>query len=415
MPLVAVAPRPRRGRVLRPPARRAASRRAPWGDALGRPQRTRGTRRDRASRSSARCGRPLFAWCSACRSRTCSRARASRAGRSCARWSCCRWCCHRSSAASRCCYAFQRNDGLVGGWLYDLFGLPVHVHQVGCRPGRDVRRHAVPRDHGRGRAAHDGPALRGRRGQPRRRTVDGVPARDAADDRARAVSPAPRSAWARALGEFGATITFAGQHPGPHADDAARGLPPARVATRPSRSRSAWCCSPSRSSCSSRCATTGSEGCVTLDAERRASSSGRSTSTSRSTRPTGETVAVLGPNGAGKSTLLRALAGLLPIDAGRIAIDGVTWSTTRRRHVTSSPSGARVGVVFQDYLLFPHLSVLRERRVRSAQSRARRGRGARRACRRVARARRSRRPRRRQAARSSRAGSSSASRWRARS
>lgn len=71
----------------------------------------------------------------------------------------------------------------------------------------------------------------------------------------------------------------------------------------------------------------------------------------------GEVVALVGPNGAGKSTLLRALAGLQPVDDGWIELDGV---------LLTDPSGGRpvpthqrpVGVVFQDYLLFPHLSVL---------------------------------------------------------
>ena len=71
----------------------------------------------------------------------------------------------------------------------------------------------------------------------------------------------------------------------------------------------------------------------------------------------GETVAVLGPNGAGKSTLLRALAGLLPLDEGRISIDDtVIDDPTTRTFVV--PERRHVGVMFQDYLLFPHLSVL---------------------------------------------------------
>jgi molybdate transport system ATP-binding protein len=69
----------------------------------------------------------------------------------------------------------------------------------------------------------------------------------------------------------------------------------------------------------------------------------------------GETVAVLGPNGAGKSTMLRALAGLLRIDRGRIVIDGVTVDEpSTHRYVV--PERRSVGVVFQDYLLFPHLT-----------------------------------------------------------
>ncbi len=71
----------------------------------------------------------------------------------------------------------------------------------------------------------------------------------------------------------------------------------------------------------------------------------------------GETVAVLGPNGAGKSTLLRALAGLVPIDAGRIALDGVTVDDPATGTFVV-PEARGVGVVFQDYLLFPHLTVL---------------------------------------------------------
>ena len=69
----------------------------------------------------------------------------------------------------------------------------------------------------------------------------------------------------------------------------------------------------------------------------------------------GRITAILGPNGSGKTTLLNALAGLRPIDHGRIVIgdtvvdDGTLWVPPEER---------RVGVVFQDFLLFPHLSVL---------------------------------------------------------
>jgi molybdate transport system ATP-binding protein len=71
----------------------------------------------------------------------------------------------------------------------------------------------------------------------------------------------------------------------------------------------------------------------------------------------GETVAVLGPNGAGKTTLLRALAGLVPLDDGVVRIDdAVMDQPTSGTYVV--PERRSVGVVFQDYLLFPHLSVL---------------------------------------------------------
>ncbi len=71
----------------------------------------------------------------------------------------------------------------------------------------------------------------------------------------------------------------------------------------------------------------------------------------------GELVVLLGPNGAGKTTLLRALAGLIAIDQGAVYLDGATLedSTTG---VSVPPEKRRIGFVFQDYLLFPHLSVV---------------------------------------------------------
>ena len=71
----------------------------------------------------------------------------------------------------------------------------------------------------------------------------------------------------------------------------------------------------------------------------------------------GELLALLGPNGAGKSTVLRSLAGLIPIDEGRIVIDGTTLDDP----VTDTfvgPEDRSVGFVFQDYLLFEQMSVL---------------------------------------------------------
>ena len=88
----------------------------------------------------------------------------------------------------------------------------------------------------------------------------------------------------------------------------------------------------------------------------RAAARRRSTSTLRLDADDGETVAILGPNGAGKTTVLRALAGLLPIDRGRIELDGVVLDDGARVFVP--PERRPIGVVFQDYLLFPHLSVL---------------------------------------------------------
>lgn len=70
----------------------------------------------------------------------------------------------------------------------------------------------------------------------------------------------------------------------------------------------------------------------------------------------GEVVAVLGPNGSGKSTLLSALAGLVPLHSGRVVLDGAVVEDPAQR--IRQPAAQRsVGLAFQDYLLFPHLSV----------------------------------------------------------
>jgi molybdate transport system ATP-binding protein len=71
----------------------------------------------------------------------------------------------------------------------------------------------------------------------------------------------------------------------------------------------------------------------------------------------GEVVALVGPNGAGKTTLLRVLAGLHPLDAGRIELAGQVLED-RREAVHRSPAQRAVGVVFQDHLVFPHLTAL---------------------------------------------------------
>ncbi|MDG4795848.1 ABC transporter ATP-binding protein [Micromonospora sp. WMMD1082] len=69
----------------------------------------------------------------------------------------------------------------------------------------------------------------------------------------------------------------------------------------------------------------------------------------------GEVVALLGPNGAGKTTALRTLAGLLPLAAGHLTLAGRDLDHPGRRMWTP-PERRPIGVVFQDYLLFPHLS-----------------------------------------------------------
>jgi molybdate transport system ATP-binding protein len=66
----------------------------------------------------------------------------------------------------------------------------------------------------------------------------------------------------------------------------------------------------------------------------------------------GAVVAVIGPNGAGKTTLLRAVAGLVEMQ-GEVTVDGESWTTPRRL-----VRERRLGFVFQDQSLFPHLSAL---------------------------------------------------------
>lgn len=73
--------------------------------------------------------------------------------------------------------------------------------------------------------------------------------------------------------------------------------------------------------------------------------------------PPGRTVALLGPNGSGKSTAVAAIAGLLPLDMGRIELAGVVLDDPKQALFVPAES-RRVGLVFQDYLLFPHLNLI---------------------------------------------------------
>ena len=98
----------------------------------------------------------------------------------------------------------------------------------------------------------------------------------------------------------------------------------------------------------------------------------------------GEVLALVGPSGSGKTTILRAIAGLLRVRHGAIHCNGDCWFDDQR-HVFVETRQRRVGYVFQNYALFPHLSALhnvmeamlelpvaeRERRARDVLARVR--------------------------------------------
>ena len=69
---------------------------------------------------------------------------------------------------------------------------------------------------------------------------------------------------------------------------------------------------------------------------------------------TGDIGVLIGPSGCGKTTLLRAVAGLEPVSAGNIKLSGNVVSSAS---VQLAPEARRIGMVFQDYALFPHLDV----------------------------------------------------------
>jgi len=70
-----------------------------------------------------------------------------------------------------------------------------------------------------------------------------------------------------------------------------------------------------------------------------------------------ETLALLGPSGAGKTTILRIIAGLQRPEEGRVTLSGRELMDTAAR-IDLPPEERGVGMVFQDYALFPHMTVL---------------------------------------------------------
>ena len=71
----------------------------------------------------------------------------------------------------------------------------------------------------------------------------------------------------------------------------------------------------------------------------------------------GEVVALLGPNGSGKSTVLRALAGLLRLSGGKVELDGKVLEDPEGR-IRVAAEKRPIAMMFQEYLLFPHLTAL---------------------------------------------------------
>lgn len=73
--------------------------------------------------------------------------------------------------------------------------------------------------------------------------------------------------------------------------------------------------------------------------------------------PSGRVVSVVGPSGSGKTTLMRILAGLERPDAGRVIHNGAPWFDSELKAFVK-PQHRRVGYVFQEYTLFPHLTLM---------------------------------------------------------
>ncbi len=71
----------------------------------------------------------------------------------------------------------------------------------------------------------------------------------------------------------------------------------------------------------------------------------------------GEVLALVGPSGSGKTSILRAIAGLMPQAHGHVACSGVLWMDPALNRPVPARA-RRVGMVFQDYALFPHLTAL---------------------------------------------------------
>lgn len=74
--------------------------------------------------------------------------------------------------------------------------------------------------------------------------------------------------------------------------------------------------------------------------------------------PPGETLVLTGPSGSGKTTILRCIAGLEPLDGGHIHFQGACWNDAATG-VKASPQARGIGLLSQDYALFPHMTLAR--------------------------------------------------------
>lgn len=77
-------------------------------------------------------------------------------------------------------------------------------------------------------------------------------------------------------------------------------------------------------------------------------------------------MAIYGPSGSGKTSILRMICGLMPVSKGKVTIDKETWIDSELG-ITAPPKNRGIGMVFQDYALFPHMTVLQNLRFAQSQ------------------------------------------------
>ena len=75
-----------------------------------------------------------------------------------------------------------------------------------------------------------------------------------------------------------------------------------------------------------------------------------------SCRSKAQRLAIVGPSGSGKSLTLQLLAGLMRSQHGHVVVNGICYADSQKKH-WAAPQQRDVGLVFQDYALFPHLTV----------------------------------------------------------